>query len=590
MLLGRRKASFFVLLTTLSTLADSQAYAVRCSENHIAVDATFVPSLNLAIIRSTNTNTPVVDLYTSMNTRDRLMDLGSKLRAESQFEQVEAMRAKEHLISYMRFNRSLEVRRLAFQQLTSDRRPFHHWEVVLRAAVYENDPGLRQEMYEFVDRSSSAHQKRLTKTPIPRARLDAMTSLSGPLKEYIWQAIQRAYTWRAVAEIEARVEQIPAEIEWILSLQAQAKNSARQMRNYQNAFRILTKRRLELSDLFFEQQLLEMYLHEQVEFIRGEMTSDGLNAEKFPSDQPPFTPDRPHVFIRVLPGKTINLTRVYGDKARLGGNWFFPARTDYMKSSSEARDTGALPDGNSSEMWKKVTFGEGEEFFVGSINPQKNQNADSHPIFGLGGLGGDIQFWREPIIRKDGKITKKPYFTDEQTGPEVPTLQTAPLQAAQSLLRGSMDLANREWYEAVDAYLQVKERNARHPHPTATRDLNLFFKELYRFHHKVYISALNSLFPHLKTQSADWFRRYVERAQSEFMKRDFFFYSRFQIHEKVAAYDWLRGINREAHQKLSEWKTTGRIPGPIIPASETPKMKDGSTRPPPQDFAEVPRE
>ncbi len=217
-------------------------------------------------------------------------------------------------------------------------------------------------------------------------------------REWIWQIITRANTLRAVTELEAHIEQIPKEIEWLESLRAKVDESSDAQKAYRLAFTEIKKRRQELAALLFDDQRLKLYAQGTVEFVDIQPSSQTLNATKFPELLPPFTPDRPYLLVRVKTGKALELCRVYNGKSGVGGAFFFPCRNYYFKSSLEARDTGALPDANTTEFWRKVSFAGAEEFYMGEINPLMDDAGGSIPGFGRGGLAGEVQFWRDPIL------------------------------------------------------------------------------------------------------------------------------------------------------------------------------------------------
>lgn len=571
------------------------ATARLCTAAHLHGLPVFHPSLEMALVRSEFHRGRIRQIIeVDLAIRDVGANIKTLSKSLGDSDKVSRQEAGMRLAWYVRFAQSPALRRMAFNHL----RAFHHedshmtWTTLLKAGLYEADLQFRSEINEFVDRSSSRFEKAVpTGIEINRRALDQMTSLSSPMREHIWQAMQRANTWRAVAEIEARVEQIPTEIKWLEDLQASAKKSARHLAVFQNAVKAVTQRRLELGKLLFEDQFLKLYFRNQVEFIGGETTAERLNTEKFATSYPPFTPDQPFVVIRIRPGQTVDLARVYGGTSVVGGAWFFPSRPGYMKSSVEARDTGALPDANTTEFWRKVTFGAGEEFFVGPINPQKSLNGEPIPQFGRGGLGGDIQFWRDPIIRKDGQEIKKPYFSKEQTGVEVSTIQHPKLQAAQSYLRMKNINPNHpnEWYVALDIYHEVRQANDKNPHAEVTADLRKMMIELHRFHHRVFVDGVNRLFSMVDLPRVDtnYFEGRLMDMQSAFVRRDRRFYSS-PSPESRAAYLWSSKITDVAEQKFVEWSQTGKPPAIFKPESDFPLMADGNPRTIPENFIKGP--
>lgn len=148
--------------------------------------------------------------------------------------------------------------------------------------------------------------------------------------------------------------------------------------------------------------------------------SDGrvVNQKYFsgPASSPPFMEEVPAVHIRLK--KPILLLRVHNStEDGYKGSWFMPFhdKSIWEMSPQQLIDILALPSSNSSQTLSVIELKKGDEFILGGIGEQINAPGEAGAdVFGISGLGGQLQYWRMPEKKIDGKIVKQEWLKEDQ--------------------------------------------------------------------------------------------------------------------------------------------------------------------------------
>ncbi|NCN26938.1 hypothetical protein GW915_05125 [bacterium] len=180
---------------------------------------------------------------------------------------------------------------------------------------------------------------------------------------------------------------------------------------YIELIQYIDKTRLYFRDGLYSRELARIHDLNMGQIKAVLADSSLINNRYFPNATQPFTAGQPAYVVQST--GTLEVARGWGGKANQFAGFYQPPRLSAFLSSEEIREIVATPSLNSHSYWSFFKVPANHFMVLGLVAPQRELNAGVKKDWGIGGNGGELQYWAPQTFEYDSSKWSQGFLPSE---------------------------------------------------------------------------------------------------------------------------------------------------------------------------------